>query len=525
MSERARRARHGLDEAAAFLESFRREAGVESAPETAAARGAAETSLRAALEAARARLEELARDLEAERERARPLREEAERLRRELAARPEPGAAETARAEAEERARRVRAELEARCASLEERLTLAGAERVRVESLRRKAEQGAAEAEGARRSIEDALRRELRTAHAALDRAAAEAGAREAKAKGEIDPLRARLESALLRLEQLERERRAETAQAKAAVAAAALEARQSEEAVGRAQAVTASLRRDLEAARTQAADKEQLLRERIRELTHAEPEEEEAPPVEEPASLPEPASPADFVVPPLEPLLEPGWGRLLRLLRPPIEAAYAHLRRLSQTPLKTGPKSLVRLAASSIGSAADSLASIELALADGPPPTQGAPVLGALEQALAAWEPALRKRAIVLVRELPRALPEAVCEPAALRVLLYHVLRNSLEAMPRGGRLTVKGARGPEGALCLEFTDDGPGFPAAWLERRFEPFASPRAGRAGLGLSIVRRTLRRWGGEAEASNGPGGRGARLTLTFAVPPAPGPVML
>ena len=79
---------------------------------------------------------------------------------------------------------------------------------------------------------------------------------------------------------------------------------------------------------------------------------------------------------------------------------------------------------------------------------------------------------------------------------------------------------RGPDGGLLLEFADDGPGFPAGWLERRFEPFSSPRRGRAGLGLSLVRRTLRRWGGDAEASNGPAGRGARLTLLFAVPPLP-----
>jgi len=37
-----------------------------------------------------------------------------------------------------------------------------------------------------------------------------------------------------------------------------------------------------------------------------------------------------------------------------------------------------------------------------------------------------------------------------------------------------------------------------------------------------VRRTLRRWGGDAEAANGPSGRGARLTWTFPPPPPAGP---
>ncbi|MFI5363938.1 MAG: ATP-binding protein [Elusimicrobiota bacterium] len=102
--------------------------------------------------------------------------------------------------------------------------------------------------------------------------------------------------------------------------------------------------------------------------------------------------------------------------------------------------------------------------------------------------------------------------------MLLHHILRNVLVGVPRGGRLPVRAARGPEGGVKLEFSDDGPGFPGDWLARRFEPFAAPRRGRAGLGLSLVRRTLRRWGGDAEASNGPSGRGARLTQIFAPPP-------
>lgn len=538
MSERRQRARHGLDEAAASLDAFRSEAGLQppEPAETSAARGAAEASLRAALEAARERLERLSSELAAAREEGRTAREEAQALRRELESRPAPGAQESARAEAEQRAREERAELEKRCAALEERLALMAAERVRVDALRRKAEQAQAESEAARRAVEDALRRELRAAHAALDRAAAESGATAARARLANDPLRTRLEGALLRLEQLERERGVETAAAKATVAAATEEARHFEAEAGRAQAVNASLRKELEKLKVLAAEREATLRGRVEALEKAlgSARAEGAQPLlaaEEP--LPEPSSELPelpgFVAPALEPVLEPGWGRLLRLVKPHVEAAYAHLRRLSQAPLKPGPKSLVRLAASSIGSAADSLASIELALSEAPAPAQASHAVPVLEQALAAWEPALRKRAVAVARDIPRGLPDAPHEPAALRVLFYHVLRNALEALPKGGKLSVKASRTPEGALRVEFSDDGPGFPAAWLERRFEPFASPRKGRAGLGLAIVRRTLRRWGGEAEAANGKSqdgkDKGARLTLTFAPPVPAGPAMI
>ncbi|MFI5348662.1 MAG: ATP-binding protein [Elusimicrobiota bacterium] len=228
------------------------------------------------------------------------------------------------------------------------------------------------------------------------------------------------------------------------------------------------------------------------------------------------------FVSPTVEPVLDPGWARLLRLVRPPVESAYGHLRRLSATTLTAGQKALLRMAAASIASASDSLSSIELALEEGPAPRAPAPVGPVLESSLAAWEAAFRGRGVALVRDFTGRLPDAAHDPKELRIALHHVLRNVLEAVPRGGRLSVRAARGPDGGLRLEFTDDGPGFPPKWLESRFEPFASPRRGRAGLGLSIVRRTLRRWGGDAEASAAPSGRGARLTLLFAPPPPPGP---
>jgi signal transduction histidine kinase len=221
---------------------------------------------------------------------------------------------------------------------------------------------------------------------------------------------------------------------------------------------------------------------------------------------------------------LDPGWSKFVRLVRPSVDAAYSHLRRLSATALTAGQKALMRMAAASIAQASDSLSSIELALAEGPSASAVAPVVPVLESSLAAWEAAFRGRGVGLLREFSPPLPESAYDPKELRVALHHVLRNVLEAVPRGGRLTVRASRGPDGGLRVEFADDGPGYPAEWLARRFEPFAAPRRGRAGLGLSLVRRTLRRWGGDAEASNGTSGRGARLSLLFAPPPPPGPTL-
>lgn len=220
---------------------------------------------------------------------------------------------------------------------------------------------------------------------------------------------------------------------------------------------------------------------------------------------------------PPLEDLSDPAWTRFLPLVRPPLESAYAHLRQLSAAPLRDGQKTLVRLAAAAMTQATSALASMELALDESPalgPPT---PVIPDVAASLSAWEPALRKNGVTLVRELPSAAPAAPHDAKVLKILVHQIVGNAFDALPRGGRLTVRASTGGDGALRLEFADDGRGFGEEWLQRPFEPTAAPRRGRAGLGLYIVRRTMRRWGGDAEASNG---RGARVVLLFAPPVSP-----
>ncbi|MBI4059977.1 MAG: sensor histidine kinase, partial [Elusimicrobia bacterium] len=241
--------------------------------------------------------------------------------------------------------------------------------------------------------------------------------------------------------------------------------------------------------------------------------------------ALARPAAPAAASVeyPGIEYALESGWGRLLRLVKPPIEAAYGHLRRLSTGPMSAGQRAVLRLTGSSLSQAADALATIELALADGAAATEAAPILPVLESALAAWDAVFRRRGISLLREnFSVKQPDAPHDPAQLRLALHHVLRNALEALPQGATVRVRlGRSAADSSARLEFLDDGPGYPPAWLERRFEPFVSPRPGHAGLGLAAVRRALRRWGGDASAANAEKGSGACLTLTFAAsPPRP-----
>ena len=196
-------ARKSLDAAAAALAALRRESGGPGE----AVEGA---GLRAALDAARRALEDKARELEAARMRVAELeRERVELLARSSGARPDEGLAERAQ-KAEADAMRVKQAAAADAAAMNGRLSIQQAEFVRLNSLRRKAEEAVEQNELTRRDVEDALRRDLRTVHAALDRAAAEAGSREARAQADIQGLTRRLEAALTRTEQLSREQQGE---------------------------------------------------------------------------------------------------------------------------------------------------------------------------------------------------------------------------------------------------------------------------------------------------------------------------
>ncbi len=536
-------ARRKLGEAASVLDGMHRLNGEEAAP-VASALSASESVRREALSAARDDLRRMAAELETARARSATLLSEVDRLREELAARPTAHDLLEAKTAGESNAARRAAEMTEQVVGLKERVALLSAEHVRLEAVRRKAEEFGANAESSRRSLEEALRRDLRAAHSALDRAAAESGIRDAKAVTEIAEMRKRLDHALGRLQREDREdstRKQKSAEesslrgdleASSTMVAAVRRELEEQRAVAlglrreleEQRAVALGLRRELEEQRAVALGLRRELeeqravargRESALELRAQDIERRLSEAVSSVISSEEGAEEIDELYPSMEYALEPGWARLIRLVKPPLQAAYAHLRRLSSGPLSAGQRAMVRLTGSSLSSAADSLATIELALSDAPATNETAPLLPVLEGALAAWEGVFRRRAIILTREFERIASDAPHDPEQLRLALHHVLRNAVEALPRGSTLRVHVGKSAQDGIKFEFRDDGPGYSPAWLERQFEPFALPRTGHAGLGLAAVQRALRRWGGDASVANAAEGHGACLTLTFA----------
>ncbi len=117
----------------------------------------------------------------------------------------------------------------------------------------------------------------------------------------------------------------------------------------------------------------------------------------------------------------------------------------------------------------------------------------------------------------------EARVDADLMRQAVINLVTNALQAVAKGGRVTVK--LGQEMAfgrhlLRVDVIDDGPGIPAEMAERIFEPFFSTKASGSGLGLSIVRRIVEAHQGELTVKS-ESKKGSTFTMRFPLEPMNG----
>ncbi len=91
----------------------------------------------------------------------------------------------------------------------------------------------------------------------------------------------------------------------------------------------------------------------------------------------------------------------------------------------------------------------------------------------------------ILVVEELGHPLPRVQMDPRQLRQALLNMVKNSVEAMPDGGKLVVS-TSAENGWVEIRIADTGRGIPEENLELVFTPFFSTKHGGTGLGLPIT---------------------------------------
>ena len=138
------------------------------------------------------------------------------------------------------------------------------------------------------------------------------------------------------------------------------------------------------------------------------------------------------------------------------------------------------------------------------------------LGETLLFLDTSMSKRKVSVVREFQEGLPVFQANPVQLQQVFTNILLNAAQAMPEGGRLTVRTRRSGD-ALHAEFADTGTGIPPELQKRIFEPFftTKPAGEGTGLGLSVSYGIVRKHGGDILVES-ESGKGSVFTVVLPV---------
>ncbi len=139
-----------------------------------------------------------------------------------------------------------------------------------------------------------------------------------------------------------------------------------------------------------------------------------------------------------------------------------------------------------------------------------------AIRDALLVVQPRLDRGRIDVVHETAGSHTRVLADRPQLTQVLINLLINAADAMPEGGRVTLRhGMREDDGRIVLDIIDTGQGIPPEVLPHIFEPFYTTKDGGSGtgLGLAISARILEAHGATIDVTSRPG-QGTCFTLTL-----------
>ena len=111
-------------------------------------------------------------------------------------------------------------------------------------------------------------------------------------------------------------------------------------------------------------------------------------------------------------------------------------------------------------------------------------------------------------------ALPRALMDEAQIKQALLNIIKNAVQAMPKGGLLTVT-TELERDEIVVGFADTGVGMSKEQLGRIFDPFYTTKDRGSGLGLMIVNKIITDHNGRIDVESEEG-RGTRVTIVLPV---------
>lgn len=111
----------------------------------------------------------------------------------------------------------------------------------------------------------------------------------------------------------------------------------------------------------------------------------------------------------------------------------------------------------------------------------------------------------ITFRKDIKGKIPQVMGNEKQLQEVFMNMMRNSADAMPGGGIITVRAER-EKSFLKITIEDTGTGMPQKVLERIFEPFFTTKQKGTGLGLAVSHTIIAEHGGDLiyESTEGKG---------------------
>jgi signal transduction histidine kinase len=134
------------------------------------------------------------------------------------------------------------------------------------------------------------------------------------------------------------------------------------------------------------------------------------------------------------------------------------------------------------------------------------------LEQKLAFMGSALENSSVRLHTDFDAGLKTINADAEQLWEALLNLVRNSLEAMPRGGALAISTQK-RNGEAILSVADTGKGMSEEDLKQVFVPFFTTKPRGTGLGLPLTQQILHAHGAVLECAS-IAGKGTTFTIHF-----------
>jgi signal transduction histidine kinase len=137
------------------------------------------------------------------------------------------------------------------------------------------------------------------------------------------------------------------------------------------------------------------------------------------------------------------------------------------------------------------------------------------LEDTLQLLEPQFRQANVEIAREYSQALPRVQGNAGQLQQVFTNLLLNARDAIPDGGRITLRTISDERDAINVEVRDTGIGIAPENVARIYDPFFTTKGvGRGtGLGLAVSYGIVQEHSGHIAVESAPG-RGTTFRITL-----------